>query len=106
MNPLSIRGVANWEDPEDGPNEVEVARTKHMSAVCYCFEENQELFPHKAERDMAIYVERGRIVVMNGDSKVEMGPNQFIVVPAGQSRGIEARERAVVLVIQSPPEHY
>jgi quercetin dioxygenase-like cupin family protein len=106
MNPLSIRGIASWDDPEDGPTEIEISRTRHMSVVCYCFEENQELFPHKAERDMAIYVERGRVLVTNGDNKVEMGPSQFLVVEAGQSRGIEARERAVVVVTQSPPENY
>ena len=106
MNPLSIRGVVNWDDPEDGPTEIELSRTAHLSAVCFCFEEGQELTAHKANRDMAIYVERGRVVVMSGEGKVEMGPNQFLVIPAGKSRGIEARERAVVLVLQSPPEHY
>lgn len=106
MNPLSIRGVANWEDPEDGPSEIDVVRTEHMSVVVYCFEEGQELTAHKAARDMSIYVESGRVVVMNGEGKVEMGPSQFLVVPAGESRGIEARERAIVLVTQSPPETY
>jgi quercetin dioxygenase-like cupin family protein len=106
MNPLSIRGVANWEDPEEGPAEIDIIRTKHMSVVVYCFDEGHEMTPHKSERDMAIYVESGRIVVMNGEGKVEMGPNQFIVIPAGQSRGIEARERAICLVTQSPPETY
>jgi len=106
MNPLSIRGVANWEDPEEGPAEIDIIRTDHLSVVVYCFDEGHEMTPHKSERDMAIYVESGRIVVMNGEGKVEMGPNQFIVIPAGQSRGIEARERAICLVTQSPPETY
>lgn len=106
MNPLSIRGVVAWEEPEDGPTEHELSRTPHMSVTCFCFEEGQEMTAHKAARDMCIYIERGRVVVMSGEGKVEMGPGQIIVIPAGDSRGIEARERAVVLVIQSPPEHY
>ncbi len=77
-----------------------------MSAVVYCFEEGQEMLPHKSERDMSVYVESGRVLVTNGEGKMEMGPNQFIVIPAGQSRGIEAREQAICLVIQSPSELY
>ncbi len=106
MNPLSIPGVIGWEDPDDGPTEFEVSRTNQMSVSCICFEEDQELVAHKSSRDMCIYIERGRVVVLTGEGKVEMGPGQIIVIPAGESRGIEARERAVVLVIQSPPEHF
>ncbi len=106
MNPMSVRGMVDWQFGDDGPTEIEVKRTENMSVTCYCFEEEQELTPHKAERDMFLYVDQGRIVVTAGEGKVEMGPNQVMVVPAGASRGIEARERAVVVVVQAPPENY
>lgn len=105
-NPMSIRGVIDWHNPDDGPTEIEISRTEHMSVVCYCFEEEDELIAHKSDRDMFIYVDQGRVVATAGEGKVEMGPNQCLVIPAGSSRGIEARERAVVIVTQSPPETY
>lgn len=106
MNPMSLRGLVDWHTPDDGPTEIEISRTEHLSVVCFCFEEDQELTPHKADRDMFIYVDQGRIIVTSGESKVEMGPNQCLVIPSGASRGIEARERAVVIITQSPPETY
>ncbi|MBH24769.1 MAG: hypothetical protein CMH57_10020 [Myxococcales bacterium] len=106
MNPMSIRGLVDWHTPDEGPTEIEISRTEHMSVVCYCFEEDQEITPHKAGRDMLLFVEQGRIIVTSGEGKVEMGPNQCMVIPAGDSRGLEARERAVVIIAQSPPELY
>lgn len=106
FNPMSIRGVIDWQSAEEGPTEIEISRTEHMSVVCYCFEEDDELIAHKADRDMFVFVDQGRVVVTAGEGKVEMGPNQCLVIPAGSSRGIEARERAVVIVAQSPPEAY
>ena len=106
MNPKTIRGLVDWHNPEDGPTEIDIGRTDQMSVVCYCFEEEQEMTPHKANRDMFLFVDQGRVIVTCGDGKVEMGPNQCLLIPAGSSRGVEARERAVVIVAQSPPETY
>lgn len=106
LNPISIRGLVSFDSADDEPNVSEVARTDNMSVVVYSFNENQEITPHKADRDIFLYIEQGRVVVTAGEGKVEMGPGQVIVIPAGASRGIEAREWAVVLMIQTPPESY
>lgn len=103
-NPISLRGLIDWKAKEEGPAEVELTRSPHMSAVCLYLQEGEGVPGHKAERDMFLYVDQGRVVVTAGEGRVEMGPGQTLVIPAGASRGVEARERAILIVVQSPPD--
>ncbi len=65
-------------------------------------ESGQMLPPHNLPCDVAFLVREGRILVTLGSEEGEAGPGDLVIVRAGETRGIRALERSIVLQAVSP----
>jgi quercetin dioxygenase-like cupin family protein len=65
-------------------------------------EAGQSLPPHTLPCDVAFIVREGRIVGTIGADEEEAGPGEIVVARAGETRGIRALEKSIVLQAVAP----
>jgi quercetin dioxygenase-like cupin family protein len=65
-------------------------------------EAGQSLPPHTLPCDVALLVKEGQISVTMGSEEEEASPGDLVVVRAGETRGIRALARSIVLQAVSP----
>lgn len=82
-----------------------VFESDHMKVVLGYFREDQFIPVHAPDSDIAIVVRRGAGTVRDGDEEHLVGPDDVVVVPAGEKRGVRADEGPLeaALVTASPP---
>jgi quercetin dioxygenase-like cupin family protein len=82
---------------------VAVAETERIKVVLTCFEAGQFIPVHAPGVDMALIVLEGEGRVVAGQQESQVGRGTVIVVPAGESRGVQASTRLVAVHVVSPP---
>jgi len=80
----------------------DLLRVKHYNLVLVCLESGQEIPSRPEPYDVCFYVLKGSGIFTIGDEKADLSQDEMVFVPANVPRGIESRERLVVLGIQEP----
>ncbi|WP_324757290.1 cupin domain-containing protein [Haloarcula sp. GH36] len=81
-----------------------VHETDRQKVVLGYFEPGQFIPVHAPDSDVAITVRSGTGVVRDGDEEHEVEPDDVVVVPAGQDRGVRAvGERLEATLVTAPP---
>ncbi|USZ67229.1 cupin domain-containing protein [Halorussus salilacus] len=82
-----------------------VFRSDRMKVVLGYFEPGQFIPVHAPDSDVAITVRRGTGVVRDGDDEHAVEPDDVVVVPAGEDRGVRADpgERLEATLVTAPP---
>ncbi|WP_135829800.1 cupin domain-containing protein [Halorussus halobius] len=79
-------------------------RSDRMKVVLGYFEPGQFIPVHAPDSDVAITVRRGSGVVRDGDDERAVEPDDVVVVPAGDERGVKAGdERLEATLVTAPP---
>jgi len=92
---------------EGGFEKVNLFETENFFADVYCFEkgQKQELHEHE-DSDKVYYVLEGEAEITVGDEKMIFTEGETVLADAGKQHGVEAVERARLLVFMAPhPAH-
>ena len=83
---------------------VSVFQTPRMFYDLYCLEPGQAQKVHAhAGSDKVYLVMEGRAIVTIGEEERVLGVGECVIAEAGIVHGVRAEERAVCLVVTSPP---
>jgi len=80
----------------------DLLRAKHYNLVLVCLESGQEIPSRPEPYNVCFYVLKGSGTFTIGEEKADLSQDEMVFVPANVPRGIESRERLVVLGIQEP----
>lgn len=84
-------------------NPIALAQNDRVKVILACFEPGQFIPVHKPGVDLTMIVMEGNGRLVAGDQEEEIGPGSIAFVPAGESRGIQASTRLVLMHVVTPP---
>jgi quercetin dioxygenase-like cupin family protein len=88
----------------DKMQKVSVFQSERLFYDLYCLEPGQAQKVHShAGSDKVYLVVEGRATIALGGEERELGPDEAVLCPAGVPHGVRAAERAVLLVVTTPP---
>lgn len=84
-------------------NPVVVAENERVKVIVACFEPGQFIPVHRPGVDLTLTILEGQAIVVAGEEEAQLGPGCLVFVPAGETRGLKAKSRLVVLHVVTPP---
>ena len=84
-------------------NPVALAENQRAKVILTCFEPGQFIPVHRPGVDLTLLVLEGEGQVVAGEHEERVKAGAFAFVPAGESRGIKAETRLVILQVVTPP---
>jgi quercetin dioxygenase-like cupin family protein len=84
-------------------NPVVLAQSKNTKVVLACFEPGQFIPNHRPDVDLTLTVLEGEGTALVGAEEVHLKRGSVCFVPAGESRGIFAKTRLLLLHTVTPP---
>lgn len=84
-------------------NPVVVTENERVKVVMACFEPGQFIPVHQPEVDLTLTILEGEATIAAGEKEERLGPGCLVFVPAGETRGIKAGTRLVILHVVTPP---
>lgn len=84
-------------------NPVVLAESDHTKVILACFEPGQFIPVHSPGVDLTLVVLEGEGRIVAGEDEQHVGPGAMAFVPAGETRGIKAETRLVLLHVVAPP---
>jgi len=84
-------------------NPVVLAENERVKVILACFEPGQFIPVHRPGIDLISVVLEGEGRLVIGDQETKVGPGATFFVPAGETRGILASTRLVIMHIVTPP---
>ena len=85
----------------DGPVKTPILQKEHFALVRITLGKGVVIPPHQGGHAVFFLVLKGQGVFTHGDKEVELGPNEYVHIQAGEARGIQALDDLVVLVVKS-----
>lgn len=86
---------------EGGPARIVLATIPPVKIARVCLKKGQTIQPHIDVHSAFFIVISGKAVFTQGKNKIELGPNQYLLVEENQQRGIDPIEDLVIVVIRS-----
>ncbi len=80
-----------------------LAENERVKVILACFEPGQFIPVHRPGVDLTSVVLEGEGRLVAGEQEMEIAPGATFFVPAGETRGILARTRLVIMHIVTPP---
>ena len=84
-------------------NPVVLAENQRAKVILACFEPGQFIPVHQPGVDLTLFVLEGEGQIVAGEHEEHVEAGAFAFVPAGESRGIKAETRLVLLQVVTPP---
>lgn len=84
-------------------NPVVLALNERVKVIEACFEPGQFIPVHQPGVDLTLYVLEGEGALVADGNEQHIAPGALAFIPAGESRGIKAETRLVVLHVVTPP---
>jgi quercetin dioxygenase-like cupin family protein len=84
-------------------NPVVIAENERVKVIEACFEPGQFIPVHQPGVDLTLVVLEGSGVLAAGGQEQRIGPGVLAFIPAGESRGLQADTRMVLLHVVTPP---
>ncbi len=84
-------------------NPVVLTENERVKVIVACFEPGQFIPVHQPAVDLTLTILEGEALVAAGEQEERLGPGSLVFVPAGESRGIKAETRLVILHVVTPP---
>lgn len=84
-------------------NPVVVTENERVKVVVACFEPGQFIPVHQPEVDLTLTILEGEATIAAGEKEERLGSGCLVFVPAGETRGIKAETRLVILHVVTPP---
>lgn len=84
-------------------NPVVLALNERVKVIEACFEPGQFIPVHQPGVDLTVYVLEGEGALVADGNEQHIAPGALAFIPAGESRGIKAETRLVVLHVVTPP---
>ncbi|MCC7165260.1 MAG: cupin [Anaerolineae bacterium] len=84
-------------------NPVMLALNARVKVIQACFEPGQFIPVHQPGVDLTLVVLEGSGTLVADDRELHIVPGALAFIPAGESRGIKADTRLVVLHVVTPP---
>ncbi len=84
-------------------NPVLIAENQRARVIEACFEPGQFIPVHQPAVDMTLVVLEGTGTLVAGDQEYLLAPGALAFIPGGETRGIRAETRLVLLHVVTPP---
>ena len=84
-------------------NPLVLAGNQRAKVILACFEPGQFIPVHRPGVDLTLLVLEGEGQIVAGERETAVGPGALAFVPAGETRGIRAETRLVILHVVTPP---
>jgi quercetin dioxygenase-like cupin family protein len=84
-------------------NPVVLTENERVKVILACFEPGQFIPVHQPGVDLTLTILEGKALVVAGEQEARLGPGSLVFVPAGETRGIKAESRLVILHVVTPP---
>ncbi len=84
-------------------NPVVVVENERVKVIVAYFEPGQFIPVHRPGVDLTLTILEGQAMVVAGEEEAKLGPGSLVFVPAGETRGIKAETRLVILHVVTPP---
>ncbi len=84
-------------------NPVLIAENERARVIEVCFEPGEFIPVHQPAVDMALVVLEGTGTLVAADQEHRLSAGALAFIPAGESRGIKAETRLVLLHVVTPP---
>jgi quercetin dioxygenase-like cupin family protein len=84
-------------------NAVVIAENERVKVIEACFEPGQFIPVHRLGVDLTLIVLAGSGTLLAEGQEQRLGPGTLAFIPAGESRGIRAETRLVLLHVVTPP---
>ncbi len=84
-------------------NPLALAGNQRAKVILVCFEPGQFIPVHRPSVDLTLVVLEGEGRLVAGERETNIGPGALAFVPAGETRGILAETRLVILHVVTPP---
>lgn len=83
-------------------NPIALAETDRSKVVLACFEPGQFIPVHSPNVDVMLLVLEGEGMLVAGEHKEKVGPGAVAFAAAGETRGVKAQTRMVILHVVAP----
>lgn len=84
--------------PENGTLSRVLYKDEHLRLVVFAFDQGQELTDHTAGVPVTIHLVKGRIKITLGDEASTIGPEAWVLIPAGLTHAVQALEPTVMVL--------
>lgn len=84
-------------------NPTGLAGNERAKVMLVCFEPGQYIPVHRPGVDLTLVVLEGQGELVAGEQEAELGPGAIAFIPAGETRGIRATTRLVLVNVVTPP---
>jgi quercetin dioxygenase-like cupin family protein len=84
-------------------NPITLAENERAKVILACFEPGQFIPVHRPGVDLTLIVLEGEGQIVAGEREETVQPGAVAFVPAGETRGIKAATRLVILHVVTPP---
>ena len=84
-------------------NPVALTENERVKVILACFEPGQFIPVHQPGVDLTLTILEGEALVVAGEQETRLGPGSLVFVSAGETRGIKAETRLVILHVVTPP---
>lgn len=84
-------------------NPVVLTENERVKVILACFEPGQFIPIHQPGVDLTLTILEGEALVVAGEQEAQLDPGSLVFVPAGETRGIKAETRLIILHVVTPP---
>jgi len=85
----------------DGPVKTPILQQEHFALVRIALGKGVTIPPHQGGHAVFFLVLQGKGIFTHGDEKTELGPHEYVYIGADDTRGIQAMDDLIVLVVKS-----
>lgn len=99
MQPKNI--IDNVTFTLDGPVKTPILQQEHFALMRIALGKGVTIPPHRGGHAVFFLVLQGKGVFTHGDKETELGPHDYVRIRANETRGIQALDNLIVLVVKS-----
>ena len=85
----------------DGPVKTPILKEENFALIRIALGKGVTIPPHQGGHAVFFLVIQGKGIFTHGDKETELGPHDYIHIRADETRGIQALDDLVVLVVKS-----
>jgi len=85
----------------DGPVKTPILQQTHFALMRIALGKGVTIPPHQGGHAVFFLVVKGKGIFTHGEKEIELGTHEYIQINADETRGIQALDDLVVLVVKS-----